>query len=128
MHVLIAADDAPLSKLLLSLLREDGYTPRAVPDGHQTLEVLRTSSQPLVAMLSLRWPPLHSRAVLERVAADLDLRARHAYVLLTANWDALPTDYRALLTSLAVAIVPKPFELDDVLTAVAQAAGRCGLP
>jgi hypothetical protein len=58
------------------------------------------------------------------VAADAALATRHRYVLVTALWDMLPPDYVALLRRLAVPVVPKPFNLEELLKAVAGAAAR----
>ena len=122
--VLVAADDDLLGRLLVAALTDGGYRVVRVRDGNAALERLRIQAHPSVALLSFRWPPLNSRAVLTAVAADPSLATRHAYVLLAARWDMLPPDYAALLARLGVPVVPKPFELEHLLGAVARAAQR----
>jgi CheY-like chemotaxis protein len=122
--VLVATDDETLGPLLITLLNETGYPTLYVTNGQDALERLRSSNQPLVGLLSLRWSPWNSLAVLKAVAADPSLASRHAYILLTALWDRLPGEYAALLSTLAVKVVPKPVGMDALLAAVAQVAAQ----
>jgi CheY-like chemotaxis protein len=122
--VVVATDDGAMRQLLVRVLGDAGYAVEPVADGEGMLHRLRAATSPCVALLSLRRSRLDSRAVLEAVAADGALARGHGYVLLTALWDALPRDLGALLQELAVAVVPKPFDLDALLDAVAQMAGR----
>jgi DNA-binding NtrC family response regulator len=123
-HVLVASDDEWIGRVLDALLGAAGYRTRLCSTSARLLERPHGDGQPCVVLLSLRWPPLNSRAVLEAVAADAALATRHAYVLVTALWDMLPPDYVALLRHLTVPVVPKPFHIEEVLGVVAQAAAR----
>jgi CheY-like chemotaxis protein len=122
--VLVACDDRLLGQGLEALLAGDGYHSLRVNSGESLLERLRGDGRPCVVLLSLRWRPLNSQAILEAVAADAVLAFRHAFVLVTALWDMLPSDYSALVTRLAVPVVPKPFQMEEVLDAVAEAAAQ----
>jgi CheY-like chemotaxis protein len=122
--VLVGCDDEWMGRAFDVILGDAGYPTLRVGKGADLLGRLHSADQPCVALSSLRWPPLNSRAVLETVAADAALATRHRYVLVTALWDMLPPDYVALLQRLAVPVVPKPFDLDTLLEAVAGAAAR----
>jgi CheY-like chemotaxis protein len=122
--LLLACDDQPLAGLLLDLLGDHGYQTAWCRTGQELLTSMRHHPARCVVLLSLRWPPLHSCAVLQAVASDEWLQRRHACVLLTALWDCLTAEDRAVLQALGVPLVPKPFALDTVLTAVAEAAAR----
>ncbi len=120
--ILIASDDADIATLLQDVLRDEGYPTHWYRSGHDALAAMRDHPARCVVLLSLRWPPLHSRALLRVIAAEERLRRRHTCVLLTALWDMLSAEERALLQALGVPIVPKPFELAKLLEVVAQAA------
>jgi CheY-like chemotaxis protein len=122
--VLVASDDAFLGGLLDALLTDAGYCAVQFATGAALLERLRSDAAPCVALLSLRWPPLTSRAILTTVAAEPALAARHAYILLTTRYDMLHADELALLRQLAVPVVPKPFDINTLLEAVARAVAR----
>jgi CheY-like chemotaxis protein len=122
--VLVATDDGVLGPLLITLLSDTGYPTLYLTNGQDALERLRSSDQPLVGLLSLRWRPWNSLAVLKAAAADPALATRHVYILLTALWDRLPGEYAALQSTLDVTVVPKPVGMDALLAAVARAAAR----
>jgi DNA-binding NtrC family response regulator len=122
--VLVGCDDESMGRLFDSILGDVGYPTRRVRKGADLLSRLQGDGQAYVALSSLRWPPVNSRAVLEAVAADAALATYHRYVLVTALWDMLPADYVALLRRLDVPVVPKPFHLETLLKAVAGAAAR----
>lgn len=122
--VLVATDDGTLGPLLVTLLTDAGYPTIYSTNGQDALERLRSSDQPLVGLLSLRWRPWSSLAVLKAIAAEPSLATRHVYILLTALWDRLPGEYAALQSTLAVTVVPKPVGMDALLAEVAQAVAR----
>lgn len=122
--ILVACDDYWMGQLLAGLLGDVGYHTLRFSSGVGLLERLQSDGQPCVVLLSLRGPPIASRAILEAVAAGPPLATRHAYIVLTALWDMLPSDYISLLTQLAVPVVPKPFQMDELLDTVAEAAAR----
>jgi CheY-like chemotaxis protein len=78
-----------------------------------------------VVVLDMWMPGMDARHVLEAVAADLTLGTRHAYLLLTAQHSStLPLAFANLLSKLNVPIVGKPFDIDELLDAVAAVAAR----
>jgi CheY-like chemotaxis protein len=125
-HVLIAEDEGDLRQTLRTLLEGEGYTVGEAADGQQALDMIRSSPTALVVLMDVLMPMLNGIQVLEAVAADPALAARDQYLLLTANDRPLLAAAGAVLAALGVTIVAKPFDIDDLLRAVAQAAA--GLP
>lgn len=131
-HALVVEDDKPIRDVLVSALEEAEYRVTQARDGQEALSILQDSDEPLVVLLDLVMPRVSGIELLQAVASaaqegasDTHL-ARHAYVLVTANRDLLPLPLEKLVTPLAIAIVDKPFELDDLLTAVQDAVRRLG--
>jgi two-component system, OmpR family, response regulator ResD len=123
--ILVAEDDAILRQTLRDLFAEEGYAVLEAADGRQVLEMLRTSPQPLVVVLDQLMPTLSGEEVLYAVAKDCHLRRRHAFVLVSAA-PHLSRQLRLmrLLTQLAIQRIAKPFDIDVLLEAVAQATRR----
>jgi CheY-like chemotaxis protein len=122
--VLIVDDDTIIRETLRWLLEDGGYQVTEAPDGEQALAILRASDQPLVVLLDLMMPHVNGQEVIETIAADQQLATRHAYVVVTANAHLLSAAFRDRLTTLAIPLVAKPFDLDLLYEAVAKAAGR----
>ena len=124
-RILIVDDDRGIRHTLRAVLEDEGYAVLEAGDGVDGLEMMRTSPHHLVVLLDLRMPGLDGAGVLEAVAADARLARRHAFILVTANLDAITPACSTLLHRLDVPIVPKPFDLDPLLDLVDRAA--CGL-
>jgi CheY-like chemotaxis protein len=123
--ILVAEDDAILRQSLRDLFEEEGYAVLEAADGRQALELLRTSPQPSVAVLDQLMPTLSGEEVLYAVAKDRRLRRRHAFVLVSgAPHLSRRLRLMRVLTQLAVQRVAKPFDIDVLLDAVAQATRR----
>jgi CheY-like chemotaxis protein len=124
-RVLIVDDDRSIRHTLRAVLEDEGYAVLEAGDGAEGLALVRASLHRLVVLLDLRMPGLDGAGVLDAVAADARLARRHAFILVTANLDAITRACSALLHRLDVPIVPKPFDLDPLLDLVDRAA--CGL-
>src|SRR5262249_48371660 len=122
--VLIVDDDWAIRETLRTALEEEGYAVAEAGDGARALELLYTSPLPCIVLLDLRMPVLDGPGVLAVVAADGRLATRHVYTIITANLDTVPRARAALRGRLSVPVIPKPFDLEVVLDAVAQAAGE----
>jgi CheY-like chemotaxis protein len=123
--ILVAEDDEVLRRTMRDLFEEEGYAVLEAADGRQALELLRASQERLVVVLDHVMPLLSGEEVLYAVARDRRLRHRHAFVLVSAA----PHLSRRLalmrvLAQLAIQRIDKPFELDALLDAVAQATRR----
>jgi CheY-like chemotaxis protein len=122
--VLVVDDDEDLRQALVDMFTGEGYTVHEAADGHEALSVLRTIDEPLVVLLDYMLPRLNGDGVLAEVAQDPVLAARRAFILCTSQARTLPLTFARLLTDLGVRLLPKPFDLEDLLEAVGQAAKR----
>lgn len=123
--VLVVDDDPGIRHILRVVLDDAGYMVYAVGDGHAALQFLWTSpkaSKGMVVILDYWMPFLDGQEVLHAIAADPMLARLHAVILVSANRDYLPRAFVELLTNLHIPIVTKPFDIDDLLTVVADAA------
>ena len=122
-HVLVVDDDTAIRQMLRLVLEDEGYAVREAMDGIEALAALRVSARPLVVLLDLMMPRLGGDGVLAAVTAKSNLATRHAYILMTASagW---PEACGAMLARLDAAMVLKPFDLDELVGLVAQAARR----
>jgi CheY-like chemotaxis protein len=122
-YVLVVDDDADTRNALHDLLADEGHEVAEAADGQKALDFLRATRLRWVVLLDYLMPGLDGQAMLEIVAADPSLAHRHAYIAIpaTVRPDA-PAE--ALRAALGVALVPKPFDLEVLLAAIAQAEAR----
>jgi CheY-like chemotaxis protein len=123
-EVLVVDDDEEIRETLRWVLEDEGHTVHEAADGVGALAILRASAQPLVVLLDLMMPRLNGEGVLRAVDADAALRDQHSVVLVTAKGKSVPAQIAWLLHDLRAPIIPKPFDLDDLLRAVDRAARR----
>jgi CheY-like chemotaxis protein len=123
-RTLIVDDDADLRDSLRFLLELEGYEVEEARDGIEALDVLRASPHGLVVLLDLVMPRLGGLEVLRAVADDPQLAERHVFMIVTANRDKVQPASQALLRQLAVPVVTKPYDVEDLLEIVARIATR----
>ncbi len=119
--VLIVEDNADIREALHELLQDERYAVLEASDGLAGLALLRASRVGLVVLLDYLMPRMDGFAMMRAAVADPGVLARHTFILLTANDDRLPAAFETLLEMLHMPIIGKPFELDDLLDAVAAA-------
>jgi CheY-like chemotaxis protein len=130
-QVLIVEDDEVLRGVLRFALEEEGYLVLEASDGVSGLEQLRTSAQPLVALLDWLLPGLDGVEVLQALQADPSaLPSRHAFLLMTA---ALTCHHPVpclpdLPADMDVRVLVKPFDLERLLPLIAERAARIAMP
>jgi CheY-like chemotaxis protein len=121
--VLVVDDDPALRRLVREIFTLEGRDVQEAPHGGIALEQLRAHSAGMVVLLGLMMPEVDGEAVLEALAADEALAARHSFVMVTA---ALPRaqDGRVaeLLGQLNIPLVSKPFTVTQILSAVENAS------
>jgi two-component system KDP operon response regulator KdpE len=120
-RVLVVEDDPQIREVVRMLLEEEGYEVIEAPDGAAGLTLLARTQGSLVALVDYRMPRMDGFTMLREIAKDGTLLKRHAYVLVTANRDLISPKFEELLTVLAIPIVTKPFDIDSLLSAVAEA-------
>lgn len=122
--VLIVDDDEPIRESLQDALHDAGYAIVKVGDGEDALDVLRASPYQAVVLLDLMMPGMNGRSVLHILENDPVLANRHAWIVMSADHEALARIPEALRERLALTIVKKPFDIDELLARVAQRAER----
>lgn len=118
--VLVVDDDEPTRETLRVMLEDAGYAVAEAPDGQAALEMLRSTPYHAIVLFDLLMPVLDGIGFLREVRDDERLAKRHGYILLTANRQALRSDSKELITSLAVTVVQKPFDIDPLLRQIAN--------
>jgi CheY-like chemotaxis protein len=83
-----------------------------------------TSMQRLVVVLDHKLPKLDGCDLLEIVANDERLRARHTFIFMTASPKRALEDCEEALEELDVPLISKPFDIDELVDAVRQAEQR----
>ena len=122
-QVLIVDDDQALRELLREILEEEGYRVLEAANGDTALALLQHSSERWVVLLDYLMPYGDGKRVLQTVRQDATLSTRHSYVLLTAR-SRLSLPVLELANTLSVPVVHKPFDLEVLLSTVAQAFNR----
>ncbi len=126
--VCVIEDDDAVRDTLRMLLEEEGYPVVEAADGLAGYRLLTETDQRLIAVVDHKMPQMDGCDLLERIAQDAALRARHTYIMLSASPKRAEADCGDTLEELAAPLVPKPFSIDEVLDAVAEAAQRLDTP
>lgn len=122
-RVLVVDNDDGIRETARVLLEDVGYDVVEAPDGEAALQALLDSPEPLVVLLDIVMPRIDGIDVLRQARRNGRL-SRHAFVVWTASRVEIPAD---LLSALRVPLVHKPFDLDELLAIVSQAASRIAL-
>lgn len=122
--MLIVDDDGDLREMVRGMLHEAGYRTEEAADGAAALEILHQRSTPLVVLLDILLPQLDGAALLGIVARHPHLALRNAFVLMTGKPIVAFPVLRRLAQDLDAQILPKPFDMDTLLVAVARAAAN----
>jgi CheY-like chemotaxis protein len=117
--VFVIDDNEDIRDTLRLLLEEAGYAVRDAADGLAGLAVIRATDAPSVVLLDMLMPKLDGVGVLRAIAQAPDHAPRHRYILLSAGIWRVPHEISA---TLAVTVVPKPFDVQDLLDIVAREA------
>jgi CheY-like chemotaxis protein len=86
--------------------------------------MITTSMERLIVVLDHKLPKLDGCDLLEIVAQDEALRARHTFIFMTASPKRALEDCEEALDELDVPLIPKPFDIDELVAAVQQAEQR----
>jgi DNA-binding response OmpR family regulator len=120
-RVLIVEDEPEIKDLIGDLLVLEGYevhTLGRIPHGLDSIRRLK----PDVIMLDLRLPGMGGVEFLRLLKADSGLRS--IPVVICSGAHDLRATHAEEFAALACEVVPKPFELDDLLASVARATRR----
>jgi CheY-like chemotaxis protein len=115
-RVLVVDDDSSIRRLLVALLRHQGYQTLEARNGVEALAEMRAGSPDLVVM-DLVMPEMSGWDVLRERAGDASL-LRIPIIVVSANNTQLMR--AGVLAKHVSGWIAKPFDLDRVLTTVAN--------
>lgn len=122
--VCVIEDDAGIREVLRDLLEGGGYQVIEAVNGMEGLAILRGHPDRLVILLDHHLPALDGCDLLEIVATDEELRARHAFIMVTGSPQQAADDCGEAIEDVDAAVVAKPFDIDHMLATVEEAALR----
>ena len=111
--ILVIDNDAAIVDLLVEVLTDEGYIVYAAPDGPHALAAI-ARHLPALILLDLHMPGMSGAELLAQ------LRRTGLATMPILLVTAAPCDATPLLIPGAVACLPKPFNLDDLLACVAR--------
>ena len=122
--VCVIEDDEGIRETVRDLLIDVGYDVIEAATGLAGKQILDASAERLIVVLDYRLPALDGCDLLEIVAQDEDLRERHTIIMMSASPARTIEDCEEAIDELNVPIVPKPFDIDDLVEAVREAEKR----
>jgi CheY-like chemotaxis protein len=122
-RVLVVDDDRNIRTMFREVLELDGYTVSEAKHGGPALDRMRASAEPLLVLLGLTMPVVDGEQVLEEVAADATLAARHRIIMITGAFERASQGRVAeLRRQLDVPLLRQPVKVAELLPAVEAAA------
>ena len=118
--VLIVDDDEEIRALLQDMLVEEGHQVDTARDGQEALDRLHLESG-WVILLDIMMPNVDGREVIRQLEVNFSLRDRNKVALMSAG-GRLAQERLNLTSNVVQALLPKPFDLDDVLAVVSRLA------
>lgn len=110
--ILLVEDDDSIREPLAELLGDEGYAVLQAGHGGEALDMLDGGARPAAIVLDLTMPVVDGPEVLARLRADKRWRAIPVIVVSAS----IPHSLGAV-----AAFLKKPFSIDDLLTALADA-------
>ncbi len=120
-QVLIADDDPIVCRLLRDSLKESGFVPHVVHNGHEALRLLETEQGPRLALLDWMMPGLDGLEVCRRLRAGPN--GAHAHVFLVSGRQSA-SDVLQGFEAGVDEFIAKPFEPRAVAARVQMAQRR----
>ncbi len=118
--VLIVDDDHDIRLTLRMVLEEiAAISIEEARDGQEGLQILRHATAPYIVLLDFMMPQFDGAYVLEQIASDATLN-RHRFIVMTARDKTLPLKLERIRQMLGIPLVPKPFDIDQIVRIVEQ--------
>ena len=118
--VLIVDDDEEIRELLQDMLLEEGYQVDTARDGQEALDRLQRENG-WVILLDIMMPNVDGREVIRQLEDNFLLRDKNKVALMSAG-GRLAQERLTFGSDVVEALLPKPFDLDDVLAVVSRLA------
>jgi CheY-like chemotaxis protein len=107
--ILVVDDDPVIRDMMVDILSFEGYSIQVARNGREALEKLHQDEHYLV-FLDMMMPGMDGREVCLRLNAEPRIRQRHIIIIMSALDNLVETEQLN-----ADAIMPKPFEVEDIL-------------
>jgi two-component system, OmpR family, KDP operon response regulator KdpE len=120
--VLVIDDEQPIRTAVRFILEDEGYAVLEAPDGRVGLDLLRASNRPLIVLVDLLMPTMSGSELLHLVAHEPAVATRHAFIVFSAAREVSAPIMPFSVPHQVLFHLPKPFDLDDLVAVVEQAA------
>jgi CheY-like chemotaxis protein len=117
--ILIVDDDLESRNLLSEVLEANGYAPLAVADGLAAREILSRDAEFRIVIADLQMPQVSGLELLRNLRQR---SSRHKFIVMSSFMSG--AQKQALKALGAHALLDKPFQLTELLQAVAELAPR----
>lgn len=121
--ILVVDDTLPNLRLLTSILQENGYTTRGVPNGEMALTVVQAAPPDLI-LLDINMPGLDGYEVCRRLKSDPT--TQDIPILFISALDETADKVRGFAAG-GVDYITKPFQMEEVLARVKTHLDLCRL-
>ena len=121
-RVLVVDDDQELREALEQGLQSEGFQVASARDGMEAVALLRREPGVWVILLDLLMPRMDGWAVLHQLQANATEFRDQKVVLMSADW-MLAQEGPPWRSPQVVAVVPKPFDLEYLLTVLTTLTG-----
>ena len=121
--VLVVDDEAPVRSIAVSMLRYLGYRVIEAEDGEEAINILRTSSLPIDAMLmDVYMPKLSGRDTFKQLRAlgiDIPVIVCSGFMVEAAEFNALSQGRHGLMD-----VIQKPYSMETLASVIGQAVSK----
>jgi two-component system chemotaxis response regulator CheY len=115
MQILVVDDEIAIVELLTDILGDEGYDVVTAHDGKSALALLRAGLSPSVVITDLMMPNLDGMGLYRALRSELDAQQIGVVLVSAGSNNVNLNDARA-------AFVPKPFNIDQLLTTIERLA------
>ena len=123
-QVIVVDDDPALRTLFIAMLERKGFTVDVAPDGRAAFDRIARNAYSVI-LLDLMMPDVNGFELLQRLARECPSLLSRVIVMTGASRRVVQT----LDTSLIWGLIRKPFDIDDLVTAVTACCdGRPRIP
>jgi DNA-binding NtrC family response regulator len=122
--VCIIDDDAATRESLRVVLADVGYEIVEAADGVEARALLKANQTPMVVLLDNQMPLLDGGAILNLALHNEALRARYAYIVMSASPARATNAWLDAITALQVPVLAKPFDIGTLLETIRDAERR----
>ncbi len=120
-RMLVVDDDEAIRTYVTMVLEEEGFTVVACRDGQAAWEQLLLEPAGYTIISDYWMPRLSGEGLFARLLADATLARNQRFILMTAAGRVLSPAFVAQLHQHHAVIMRKPFEINEILKAVANA-------